>query len=104
MPASSTPSDLPQVADGVLGPPAVLPHCHEAMAPDGRVLVIETGLVPDHRLDFAAMRYLEMLVVLGGPTGASLLGGSCLPRQGCRWPPCGPDVRELADGGVSTML
>lgn len=44
----------------------LLSRCAQAMSPDGRVLVIEAILSPDHRPDLARMLDLEMSVLTGG--------------------------------------
>jgi len=44
----------------------LLRRCAEALAPGGRLLLIDTVLAPDNRADLAAMLDLEMMVLLGG--------------------------------------
>lgn len=44
----------------------ILGNCQRALAPDGRVLVVETVVSPDDNPSFAGLLDLNMLVISGG--------------------------------------
>jgi hypothetical protein len=57
----------------------ILRHCRQAMAPEGRVLLVEHVLRPSNTRDFGKLLDINMLVLAGGP-GTDTRG---VPRPPC---------------------